>query len=241
MPKSKTSISFRYTFTFEDDSKETFDVNLNPDTLDLQAEPHDPYPTWTDLQYHQCPNCPLDPTTHPQCPIAANMAELSSFFSNVVSYNETDVEIVTEDRSYFKHTSIQQALASLMGIYMVTSGCPIMDKLRPMARSHLPFATLEETSYRVISMYLTAQFILYRKGHTPDWDLNHLTDLYNDIRIINQNYFKRLQAFANKDANTNALIILNTFADYISLTIDDSMLKELENFFSAYLPEEDPS
>ena len=53
---------------------------------------------------------------------------------------------------------------SLIGIYMVTSGCPIMDKLRPMARFHLPFASTEETIYRAISTYLLGQYFLEQKG-----------------------------------------------------------------------------
>ena len=34
------------------------------------------------------------------------------------------------------------------GLIMATAGCPWTDRLRPMARFHLPFATEAETVYR---------------------------------------------------------------------------------------------
>jgi hypothetical protein len=241
MAQPEPSMTFLYTFKFEDGNEESFGVQLDRKTLDLLPEPQDHYPAWTALEHHQCPNCPLDPATHPRCPIAANMVELSGFFSDSISYDETEVEIITEDRHYLKRTSIQQAVSSLMGIYMVTSGCPVMDKLRPMVRFHLPFATLEETTYRVISMYLTAQFFLYRKGQTPDWDMRNLVDIYEDIQIVNQSFFKRLGDITTQDTSTNALVILDTFANYISFSVDESLLDDIETFFSAYLPPQDKS
>ena len=37
---------------------------------------------------------------------------------------------------------------------MALSGCPVLEQLKPMARFHLPFASVEETIYRAASMYL---------------------------------------------------------------------------------------
>tara|TARA_B100000686_G_scaffold86198_1_gene93073 strand:- start:90 stop:251 length:162 start_codon:yes stop_codon:yes gene_type:complete len=48
----------------------------------------------------------------------------------------------TDERCYVEHTTMTEAVSSLLGIYMVTSGCPVMDKLRPMVRFHLPLATV---------------------------------------------------------------------------------------------------
>jgi len=50
---------------------------------------------------------------------------------------------------------------------------PIFEKLKPMVRFHLPFASIEETKYRAISMYLLAQYFLYQQGSQPDWDLKN--------------------------------------------------------------------
>ena len=40
---------------------------------------------------------------------------------------------------------------------MATAGCPWTDRLRPMARFHLPFANEAETVYRSVSMYLLSR------------------------------------------------------------------------------------
>lgn len=61
---------------------------------------------------------------------------------------------MTEERTYSKDTLLQQGLASLLGIVMTTSGCPVLEPLKPMVRFHLPFATLTETVYRMVSMCL---------------------------------------------------------------------------------------
>ena len=70
-------------------------------------------------------------------------------FKDSISYEEVEVFITTKARTYMKRTTLQKGLSSLLGIYMVTSGCPTMEKLKPMVRYHLPFATEEETKYRV--------------------------------------------------------------------------------------------
>ena len=230
-------IEYRYTFNLQDGTEKAFDVQLDSKTLNMVQQERDDYPEWTQLSCNQCPNCPLSQEEHPRCPIAANMVELSDFFRETVSYEEVDVEIQTQDRRYTKRTSVQQSLSSLLGIYMVTSGCPVMDKLRPMVRFHLPFANLEETTYRALSMYLMAQFFILRNGGRPDWALQNLVRIYEDVQTVNQSFFKRLDQIANQDASTNALVILDTFANFVVFSIDESMLDDIEVLFQAYLRE----
>lgn len=117
------------------------------------------YPEWTELKNFKCPNCLLVENEYKYCPIAVNIIDLIDFFKTS-SYPEVNVIVDTEIRRYSKHPSLQKGISSLMGIYMVTSGCLIMEKLKPMVRYHLPFATLEETSYRMVSMDLLAQYFL---------------------------------------------------------------------------------
>ena len=117
---------------------------------------------------------------------------------------------------------------------MATSGCPIMKKLKPMVFSHLPFATLKETQYRVLSMYLLAQYFVYRRGGEPDWPLSKLANLYDDIQIVNKSFFRRLAHVKIKDAALNALIKLDIFAKYVSVSINRDVLDEMESLFQAY-------
>ena len=132
---------------------------------------------------------------------------------------------------------MQQALSSLLGIYMVTSGCLVMDRLRPMVRFHLPFATLEETNYRVISMYLMAQYFRRKRGLRPDWELKGLVPIYEAIQTVNKSFLARLNELKGKDANANALVILDSFAGYVTFSINTDLLDEVEGLFKPYLEE----
>ena len=152
----------------------------------------------------------------------------------MISYKEVDLLIETEERGYIKHTTLQQGISSLVGIYMVTSGCPVMEKLKPMVRYHLPFASLRETQYRVMSMYLLAQYFLHRRGGKPDWELTNLVKIYDDVQIVNKSFSQRLAHSRIEDATLNALVKLDMFAKHISDLINKDALDEMECLFSAY-------
>ena len=140
----------------------------------------------------------------------------------------------TQERKYLKKVPLQTGLSSLLGIYMVTTGCPILEKLKPMVRYHLPFASMEETTYRSVTMYLLAQFFLYRRGNKPDWNLDNLGEIYNDIQIVNKNVCDKLQEIISRDAAANALLKLDYSALYISLRLNQNILDEIESYFNAY-------
>jgi len=227
-------ISFQYRFIFNRDLERNIDVKMDEKTLTLIQPRKASYPKWTELKYFKCPNCSLDENRHLFCPIAINVVELVDFFKTAISYDKVDLIIKSEERKYMKRTTLQQGISSLLGIYMVTSGCPIMEKLKPMVRYHLPFPTLRETQYRVMSMYLLAQYFLYRRGKTPDWELKHLVKIYDDIQIVNKSFFQRLSHSKIKDATLNALVKLDIFAKHISDLIDKNALDEMECLFNAY-------
>ena len=63
-----------------------------------------------------------------------------------------------------RETSAQQAMSSVLGLIMATSGCPWTDRLRPMARFHLPFASEAETLYRSVGMFLLARELVGADG-----------------------------------------------------------------------------
>ncbi len=228
------TITFNYKFKFGGGLEKEFHVKLDNKTLNLIKTKKESYPEWTELKYLKCPNCPLHEDHHAFCPVAVNLVDLVDFFQAAISYEEVELLIETEARGYIKHTTLQQAIHSLMGIYMVTSGCPIMEKLKPMVRYHLPFATLRETQYRVMSMYLLAQYFLHKRGKEPDWDLTNLVKIYDDIRIVNKSFFQRLAHIKIEDATLNALVKLDMFAQHVSFSIDRNVLDEMEYLFNAY-------
>ncbi|MBI2083037.1 MAG: hypothetical protein HYT76_05655 [Deltaproteobacteria bacterium] len=225
-------IRFRYLFQFKDGSKKEFVVSLDEETLDLINPQREKPPEWTRLGFHQCPNCPLSEVRSPYCPVALNLSDLIQSFKDCLSFEEAEIRIETAERGYFKQASLQKGISSLMGIYMVTSGCPVLGSLKPMVRFHLPFASLEETQYRVLSMYLLSQFIQYRNKKEPDWDLKGLEKIYDEIEIVNKAFSERLTSVLEQDAVANAVAILNVFAQSISFALDKNAFKKIEKIFS---------
>jgi hypothetical protein len=232
--KINGTVKFRYVFTFNNGIKKEFIVNLDRKTLRLIQAEKRPNSPWAALKNFKCPNCPLDEKRYEFCPIATNIIELIDYFKDRESIEEIDLLIETQERNYQKHTTLQAGLSSLLGIYMVTTGCPILERLKPMVRYHLPFLTLEETTYRVVTMYLLAQFFLARRGKNPDWNLKNLAKIYDDIIVVNSNVCFKLREIINRDAPVNALVKLDCSAFYISRRLSTNILDEIEPYFNAY-------
>lgn len=91
---------------------------------------------------------------------------------------------------------------------MVTSGCPIMGKLKPLLYFHLPFASIDETEVRALSLYLLAQYVKHIKGEKPDWEMKNLKKIYEDVRTLNHHVSKKIVNLSERDANINSLIVL---------------------------------
>ena len=231
---AKKTLTFDYRFKREDGSVNQFRIELDPASLEMILPAKKGYPEWTKLTFHQCANCPLKPESDPYCPIAKNLSEIIEFFKSSISFEEVDVEITTPARTYSKHTSLQDAMSSLIGIFMVTSGCPVMDKLRPMVRTHLPFATLEESMYRALSMYLMAQYFIVKHGGTPDWNMHDLVNIFQDVRVVNNHFFKRIAKIQVQEASLNAVVHLDCFANFTSSVLLEKNLDEMEKMFAAY-------
>ena len=232
----KGFIRYKYKFEFEKRPEIDFEVALDANSLELVFDDNTPKPYWTKLNFNQCENCPLSKETE-YCPVAVSLSKIVETFKDNVSFEATNVTVVAPERTYVKKTTLQKGIASIIGLFMTTSNCPVMDKLRPMARFHLPFATSLETFYRSVSSYLTAQFLLARKGKEPDWNLNRLLEYYKAINVVNKGMSNRLAKASESDANVNAVVILHSFGDGISYFIQDG-LEDIEPMFSVFFGNE---
>jgi hypothetical protein len=233
LKKEPTEIRYLYKFKFDDGTEKNFEVVLNSTTLELIRDDPNPKPEWTKLKYSQCENCPL-PDTVEYCPVAVSLAKLVESFHDAASYESAAVTVETEQRTYFKKTTLQKGLSAIIGIYMSTSDCPVTDRLRPMTRFHLPFANSIETFFRSVSSYLTAQFLLMQQGHQPDWEMKNLQGIYKAVNLVNKGMTTRLLKATEKDANVNAVVILHSFGDGINYFIE-SGLADLEPMFRVFL------
>jgi hypothetical protein len=109
-----------------------------------------------------------------------------------------------------------------------------MEPLKPMVRYHLPFASLEETTFRMISMYLVGQFLRQQEGKTVETGLEGIAGIYAEVEKVNKGFAKRMRAAAQNDANVNALVNLDIFAIMVPRVAED-MLQQIKPYFSAHL------
>lgn len=228
-------IIITYCFNFDDGRDKTYSLKLDRETLSFSNSEISDAPKWAKLSYNKCTNCPLSETDNDYCPVALNLNNLTEEFNTVVSHESVSVSVTTEDRTYSKKTTIDQALSSLMGMVMATSGCPILDYLRPMARFHLPFASPLETSFRSLSMYILAQYLFNKdiESNSISIDLSDFEKIYTEINSVNNDFSTRLRAAGEKDANLSALTNLDCNATLVSFTIEET-LNELRQYYSAY-------
>ncbi|MCE1189236.1 MAG: hypothetical protein LWX56_08840 [Ignavibacteria bacterium] len=228
-------ITIYYLFEFPDGTSKEFEVMLDKETLQIVHNKQYPKPDWARLEAFKCPHCPLSDFVCTYCPLAINLAGIIPQFQEMPSYREAKVTVRTSARDYSKETSLQSGVSSLLGILMVSSGCPIMGKLKPMLHFHLPFGTLDETQVRVLSLYALAQYVKWKRGGHPDWEMNDLVGIYEDIRQLNRNVSKKIANLEIMDTSINSIVILNNFAEYVTLTIDEKMLDELEFYLKEFM------
>lgn len=173
---------------------------------------------WARLDNHQCEHCPLSPTQEPHCPVALRIAWVTDSVQHAISTEIVECKVETPERVFSSRLPIQTAIYSLLGLLMATSGCPHMDFLKPMARYHLPFSTAEETIVRTSSLYLLTQYFKEGSGGEPDYGLVGLEDLYEQVSKVNKGIIKRIRSRSeNGDTNANSIVILNSFAQILSL------------------------
>lgn len=235
METTTSELVYNFTFLFKNGKEKKINIRIDNETFNVIRPEIKVPPKWTELSNFRCSHCPLDEKKYKYCPVAVNLNDVITDFEEYYSYDEVEVTIQTNERSYYKKTSLQVGLGSLLGIVMVANDCPVMGRLKPMMKFHLPFATLEETDYRVLSMYMLAQYVIAKNGGEPDWELKNLKDLYEDIKLLNLNICKILREIHPKDAVLNAIVSLNSFAEHVTFLLSKNMLKRLEILFKDYL------
>jgi hypothetical protein len=228
-------VTYTYTIRLEDGSQMRFAVTLDGETLSLLPPPAtSPAPEWTRLAFHQCPNCPLRPETHERCPVAANLVPVIEAFRDRRSFEPVEVSVESQHRTYARKAGLQTAISPLLGLHMVTSGCPVMDRLRPLVETHLPFMSRRETQYRMLSLHLMSQFFAERRGEPVEVGLDRLRETMEAVHEVNVAFCNRLRAITEKDASINAIVILSTLGDFPDERLVEQDLERLERLSREY-------
>lgn len=226
-------VYIQYRFVLGAGREITFRVRLDPNTFEaVEATPANP-PEWTKLEFHRCPNCPLDPTIRPHCPAAMRFVPIVEKCGDISPYVNVQVEVTTPERTYSAQRSLQKGLSSLVGLLMATCGCPRTRFLMPMARFHLPFATDEETLYRASSMYLLAQYFRGKQGLAADPEMEGLSEMYRQLQVVNDAMTERLRAGARRETASHAIVTLDLFSHTLPFDIRSS-LSRLRHLYDGY-------
>lgn len=212
-----------YELCFEDGKRKVFNIALDPQTTTLIRPEPEYKPDWTRLKHKQCKCCLLNKKKHPHCPIALNIVELVEAYRGISSFERCTARCTTPERSCSKETSVQEGLSSIFEIIMITSSCPVMDFLKPVARFHLPFCTIEEMMIRSASFYLLQQHFEYKKGNTPDLGLNKFAEHYEKVQKVNEGILMRISDITKIEAGKNAIMVIHSLAQIFSMDTDGSL------------------
>lgn len=217
-------MSVQYNFRYEDGREVDFRVTDAPAKLPQGQA----IPTWVNLDYCQCSNCPLNTSEHVHCPAAVAIVPVIQAFQAEDAYQKVDVTVTDERRSYHKNTTLEESLRSLLGLKLATSGCPLLSQLKPMAKHHLPFASTDEFIMRSVESYLLEQLFARRDGRTPDWDLKGLVERNQQLQLVNQALWQRIHAECRGDSNLKVLLSFFSMASSVSISLE-SQLRKLQS------------
>jgi hypothetical protein len=211
-----------YRFQLEGRAPVEFRVTAEPAAQELAK-----LPGWTKLEHCQCSNCPLKTIDTARCPAAVEILPVVTEFQAEDAYQKVFVVVQDDRRTYSKSTTLEEALRSLLGLKMATSGCPVLSELKPMAIHHLPFASPDEFIMRSVSHYLLQQSLAKRNDEEPDWDLKGLVARNQRLQLVNQALWQRIHSVCSGDSNLKALLNFFSMASSVSFSLE-SQLRKLE-------------
>jgi len=239
---NESDMFIEYIFTMDDGKVLNYKINFSRPWTDILVQSD--YPVWTELDFKQCGNCPLNPEEYSHCPVAIDAKEIFLGFKEILSSSVANVRVITSEREYFKRCDAQTGLRALIGFVMATSQCPILSKMRGMAHYHLPFASIDEIVFRVSSSYLLSQYYLHQEGGEPDWELKGLKKYYKDLLTLNYDFLQRIRIASEAHSNLDVLSTLFSISSLLSINLEQH-LQELKPLFteipiqmSALLPDE---
>lgn len=220
-----------YRFLFDDGRDLSFVVDLDRH-FDTRLS-RDSAPAWTRLGNCRCPNCPLDAAVYSHCPAALDLDKVVSSFQRIPSSLKVNVQVMAPDREYAKRAPVEEGVRSLIGLIMATSACPVFQELKPNARTHLPFASREEMVLRLASLYLMKQYLVWRDGKEPDWDLRGVVNEHQELQKVNQAFWQRLMTAYESDANSKALLSFFTISADVAKSLDSQLARMKNVFYSS--------
>lgn len=218
---SNQYIKIAYQFDIQDQPTEHYECQIDKTSMENTGKHIKQPPRWTQLEFNQCAHCPFDKSAVSHCPAALSLTAVVDQFRDCVSHTPTTTTVRTAERNYSLTGDLQKGLSPLIGLLLATSGCPKFYLFKPMALFHLPFASLLETHYRLMSGALLRHF--FQKTETG-FNVDDLKTFYQDISTVNQSIAARLANVLSGDSGLNSIVILDIFA--LTFVIDEKALAQ---------------
>jgi hypothetical protein len=215
-------MKIQYRFDLEDTALQ-YEVDVDRE-FDFAAV-RDEAPEWVKLKHNQCPNCPLTVKDCQYCPAAVDLSAVVTDFQRMPATTTAKIRVVTPEREYYKETALEEGLRSLMGLIMGSSACPILQQLKPNARNHLPFASQDDFIIRSTALYLLKQYFNYREGQRPDWELQGLISLNQELQTLNEAFWLRVKEACEGDSNLKALLSFLDMSSSVSYSLESQLQK----------------
>ena len=203
-----------YRFDFEDGTSWSYDLVFDDQNRLLPVAGRGS--EWTALEFHKCANCPLRASDSPNCPVAINADRIVEDSKGTISYTQALVTVTTPERTYRKQCAVQQGLLALFALVMATSGCPHLDWFRPLARFHVPFASLEENVFRVLSLQLLTEFFA-KERKDAQTSTGLIKAKYEAFATVNRSFLKRVRTRCSGDADQNAVAALSLWIEIFGI------------------------
>jgi hypothetical protein len=216
-----------YIFEFEDGSSWKYELRFD-DKNRFIHKPAEKINPWTNLEFNKCSNCPLKKEQSPQCPVARGLEQVVEDSKSTLSFTKAKMKVVTPERTYEKNAATQDGLRSIFGMIMASAGCPHLDWFRPLARFHLPFADIEETLFRTLSLQLLEDFL--NDGELSN-SSERLKEKYRTVETVNHGFVKRIRSYCKGDADKNAIAALDVFVQMFPYHLE-SDFKALRAYFT---------
>jgi len=213
-------MKIQYRFDIEGHSLQ-YEVDVDR-SFDFQAD-REEAPSWAELKHNQCPNCPLTVKDCQYCPAAVDLAAVVTDFQRLPAAKTARIRVSTPERNYDKETALEEGLRSLMGLIMASSACPILHQLKPNARNHLPFASQDDFIIRSTALYLLKQYFNYREGKRPDWELQGLISLNQELQTLNEALWGRVKEACEGDSNLKALLSFLDMSSSVSYSLESQL------------------
>ncbi|MFC3853087.1 DUF6901 family protein [Salinispirillum marinum] len=224
-------MTIEYRFALDDHEPELHYIIATDASEQGNLQPTAPA-KWTRLKNNQCVNCPLDAKKHEFCPAAVDIQNVVEDVGALPAIKKARVRVIAPEREYAKQTSLEEGVRSLMGLLMANSACPILNKLKPMALTHLPFASQREFILRSVSTYLLRQYFLVGDKTKGDWSLRGLIELNKQLQLVNQAMWQRVNSAHQGEANLKALLSFFSMAASVSYSLETQLQKIKPEFLA---------